>query len=112
MLRFFGPLIDHTVIVVGTWVEDISHTNKTEIHPITSILREINSEPGLFYTEKRAEFLGFCDTSTPQLGPDPPRPNVPPHANELRIAQFQIRFPPSLDGAPLDVLDSGTSSNF
>jgi hypothetical protein len=105
MHRFFDPLAGHMVTVVGTWVEDKSHNNKTEIHPITSILHETGSAPGLSHTEKVAEFLGFCDTSTPHAI-DPPRPNVPPHANELRVAQFQVRFPPSLEGDPLDVLDS------
>src|SRR5260221_5533023 len=58
MHRYLDPLIGHTVTMVGTWVEDISHNNKTEIHPITSILDE---QPGDL--EKLIQFFVFCDTS-------------------------------------------------
>lgn len=33
----FGRLVGKRVVIVGTWAEDKSHDNKTEIHPITSI---------------------------------------------------------------------------
>jgi hypothetical protein len=85
MHRYFDPLIGHTVTVVGTWVEDISHNNKTEIHPITSILDE---QPGDL--EKLIQFFVFCDTSTPHAIW---RPHLPPHANQPRVGQFRVRFP-------------------
>lgn len=34
---YFGRLTGKRVVMVGTWVEDKSHDDKTEIHPITSI---------------------------------------------------------------------------
>ena len=95
MHHYLDPLIGHTVTVVGTWVEDKSHNNKTEIHPITSILDEHGNEGGLLTnTEKLIRLLVFCDTSTPQRVW---RPHLPPHANELRVGRFRVQFPSSLE---------------
>src|SRR5260370_18509576 len=87
MHHYFDPLLNRSVTMVGTWVEDKDHDSKTEIHPITSILCETNSAPGMLPTEKLFDFFAFCDTSTPNFF-DPVRPIVPPHSNELRTALF------------------------
>jgi hypothetical protein len=108
MHSFFDPLLNHTVTVVGTWVEDISHNNKTEIHPITSVLDESADGAGpVPATEKTVRFLVFCDTSTPSIE-NPIRPHTPPHANQLRIARMRVGFPPMLGGDASDVLDAGS----
>ena len=36
---YFGRLMSKRVTVNGTWVDDLAHDGKTEIHPITSILQ-------------------------------------------------------------------------
>jgi hypothetical protein len=88
--RYIDPLIGHTVTMVGTWVEDISHNSKTEIHPITSVLDEEwgNNQ----HTEKFITFMVFCDTYDWQ----PFRPNRVPHSNELRVGHFRVQFPQPL----------------
>lgn len=44
----FSRLQNRRITMVGTWVEDISHDNKTEIHPITSIQGYGREETGDF----------------------------------------------------------------
>jgi hypothetical protein len=79
---YFGPLQNRHVTVVGTWVEDKSHGDKTEIHPITTVLAERT-----FNDAKTVYLTVFSDDS----GNFPA--NVP-HSGENRIGDFRILFPP------------------
>jgi len=79
---YFGTLQNRHVTVVGTWVEDKSHSDKTEIHPITTVLSERT-----FNNTKTVYLTVFSDDS----GNFPA--NVP-HSGENRIGNFRIAFPP------------------
>jgi hypothetical protein len=75
---YFGRLRGKRVIMLGTWVEDKSHDNKTEIHPITSISCVDGDFMHLFV---------FSDDSD----------NFPadvPHSKENRTAHFSLRINP------------------
>ena len=78
---YFGTLNGRHVTVVGTWSEDLSHSDKTEIHPVTSVVTE--SE---FNHTKTVYLTALADDS----GRFPA--NVP-HSGESRVAEFRILFP-------------------
>jgi Protein of unknown function (DUF3892) len=77
---YFKDYLNKQVTVTGTWVEDKSHDDKTEIHPITSIVFEED-----FHDTKFVEIMVFSDDSA----------NFPasvPHTCENRIFNFAIPF--------------------
>lgn len=80
---YFGPLGGRQVTVVGTWSEDLSHSDKTEIHPITSVCSERT-----FNNAKTVYLTVMADDS----GRFPA--NVP-HSGESRVGDFHIPFPPA-----------------
>jgi hypothetical protein len=84
--QFFDPLVGQRVIITGTFVEDKSHDDKTEIHPITSIFVDW----GIVESVKRVEFFVFSDDSA----------NFPanvPHSGENRTGEFKVGYPPTLE---------------
>jgi len=77
--EFFGRVTGKRVRIVGTWVEDQSHDDKTEIHPITSIACLDGEFVHLF---------AFSDDSD----------NFPaqvPHSKENRVAYFSVPINPA-----------------
>ena len=81
--RFMSRLIGKTVTVTGVFVADKSHDNKTEIHPISSILADV-TPPGS--AGSVLEFFVFSDDSD----------NVPasvPYSHENRFGEFVIPVP-------------------
>ncbi len=86
---YCGFLQDKVVTIVGSWSEDLSHDDKTEIHPITSILCE-QSKAGA--DTKRIQFFTFSDDSELVH---------PPFSGESRTGKFKVPFPaPREDGLP------------
>jgi hypothetical protein len=75
--------------VTGTWVEDLSHDNKTEIHPISSVLVMTAQ---LATGAREFLFCAFSDASTAPV--QPYRPLPVPFARENQTATFSIDFPP------------------
>jgi len=57
----FAPLVGRVVNMEGPWVEDLSHGDKTEIHPIFSIMSPIALPPGP--PRWRWEIFAFSDDS-------------------------------------------------
>ncbi len=89
--RFWEPLLDKQVSVVGTWVEDSSHHNKTEIHPITSVLGVLPITTGPHAPGNLVEFTVGSDDSF----------NFPakvPHSKVSRTGPFRVVFPPRPPG--------------
>ena len=81
-LKDFGSLVGKKVTVTGAWVEDEQHDNRTEIHPITSILVDPD-QPG---RTKEIEFFTFSDDSA----------NFPfrvPFSGKNRLGSFSVPFP-------------------
>lgn len=97
MHQHLDPMFGNTVTVTGTWVEDLTHSNKTEIHPTTSIMNSTDNASGvLTKTERLIRHCVFDDTSEVELFC--PRP--PPHANERRALEIRIPFTPSPEERP------------
>ncbi|MBV9328335.1 MAG: hypothetical protein JO352_31855 [Chloroflexi bacterium] len=100
--RYIDPLIGRTITMAGTWVDDISHNRKTEIHPITLVIAE--EWEGDLNVAKLVTFMAFCDTYDWQ----PFRPFAVPHSNELRTGTLRVAYPASPDPTSppiLSVLD-------
>lgn len=79
---YFGTLQGRQVTVVGTWVEDKSHDDKTEIHPVTTVVAEHT-----FQDKKTVYLLVLSDDSS----------NIPArvlHSGENRVGDFRIPFAP------------------
>jgi hypothetical protein len=79
---YFGGLLGRHVTVVGTWCEDKSHSDKTEIHPITTVVTE-----STFHDKKRVYVVVLSDDSA----------NIPVnvlHGGENRIGYFRVAFAP------------------
>lgn len=85
----FGPLLGRRVTAVGTWVEDVSHDYKTEIHPLMLLI----AEGDIFGYSKRVQVL-VCSDHSPWVMLVPPRP-APPHAGQSVHATAYILFPPA-----------------
>ena len=86
----FGELMGKTVRVFGTWVKDISHDNKKEIHPLMLLTCDFGMVGSGF--SKRYKAMVFSDHS-PWVSLIPPRPS-PPHARDNIHATFGLQFPP------------------
>jgi hypothetical protein len=106
--RYMDHLAGKFVRVVGTWSIDCSHTydgqscefgccddGKTEIHPVLSILAELNPPEDAV---KRIELFVFADSSGN-------RPAHVPHSHTSRVATFRVPL------GPADPL-RGTSASF
>lgn len=77
--HFFAPLVGLRVTVSGPWVEDTRHDNKTEIHPILSIL----VDRGITGPVKRIEFFVIADDSWSSSVPQP-----------VDEGRFRVAYPP------------------
>jgi hypothetical protein len=91
-LAHFPSLADDAVVITGTWVEDLSHEpapgpHKTEIHPITSVLRQL---PDPDRHTRRLTWYVFSDgwSYEPVYAPLPV-----PHHGENRRATMMISMP-------------------
>jgi hypothetical protein len=82
--HLFGPLIGKRVTVTGTWSDDLSHDDKTEIHPIVSLFAEET-----FDATKFVQLFAFADDSGNF-------PATVPHSGENRFAHVRIPFPPKV----------------
>jgi hypothetical protein len=93
----FGELVGREVTVWGTWVTDISHGNKKEIHPLMLLLATVG-ESAMW---KRVKIMVFSDHS-PSFMVIPPRPS-PPHRDQATHATFSLNFPlaPADDVLPI-----------
>ena len=94
--HYMDRLAGRWVRVVGTWAVDLSHGDKTEIHPITSILMDAPRPAGVL---KRLELFAFSDSSG----------NFPahvPHSNESRTATFEWPI------GPVETEVGATSASF
>jgi hypothetical protein len=80
--QFLGSPKGRWVTAFGTWVEDKSHDDKTEIHPITSLL--VEQAPAPDNRSRIVEFVVFSDDSP--YGPVP-------HKREDRHAAFEVLLP-------------------
>ena len=78
-----------SAVVTGPFVEDKSHDDKTEIHPVQSLLVTMKNSPA---NTKVVRFYAFADNSQFTL---PYRPLLPPDAQESVSANFTATFPPS-----------------
>ncbi len=79
---YFGPLVGKHVTITGTWSEDLSHDDKTEIHPITSVVSETNlTEAKLIYMTVMADDSGQFPANVL-------------HSGESRVADLRILYPP------------------
>jgi len=85
----FGELVGKTVTAVGTWVKDVSHDNKKEIHPLQLLIWDEGLVSGF---RKRVKVMVFSDHS-PRFMVIPPRP-APPHWDQPTHATFTLQFPP------------------
>jgi hypothetical protein len=111
----FGPLDGRTVKVRGVWVEDLSHSGKTEIHPIASLLSE-RPKPAPY--TKRFDFFVFSDDSGNwlQVWPFPGADAHVPTSGESQHGSFAISYPdpPDDDARPtfriVDVTDRSKAS--
>jgi hypothetical protein len=79
---YFGPLQGRQVTVVGTWAEDLSHSDKTEIHPITSVCAERT------FNDSKTVYLTVMADDSGRF------PANVPHSGESRVGDFRILFPP------------------
>jgi hypothetical protein len=77
----FASLVSRKVNMEGPWVEDLSHDDKTEIHPIFSIMSPIALPPGPI--RWRWEVFAFSDDS--EIIP-------PPFTSESIAAHFEIHI--------------------
>jgi hypothetical protein len=84
--RFFGPLKGKPVTVGGTWVEDLSHAMKTEVHPLKWILVDAETVPG---AAKVIELFVFSNSSSMS----PVRLSLPPDNNQNSVAIVSVSFP-------------------
>ena len=79
---FFGRLVGHHVTVTGTWSDDLSHADKTEIHPIVSIVAD-----RVVGDSKYVQIFAFADDSGNTFA-------TVPHSGVSRIAHLRIPFAP------------------
>lgn len=90
--RFLQPFLNKQVTVGGTWCEDLSHDNKTELHSLDFVLYDPPVTGGI---AKRAQFIVTSDGATRDLVV---RPALPPHVRSNRVRDFQLAFPPPPSG--------------
>jgi len=89
--RFLQPFLNKQVTVGGTWCEDLSHDDKTELHSLDFVLQDPPITAGI---AKRAQFIVTSDGATRS----PMRPKLPPHVRSNRVRDFQLAFPPAPPG--------------
>jgi hypothetical protein len=82
--HFLDPLWTSLVTIQGTWVEDRSHSDKTEIHPIAWIM--MDQFPYGWEGLKLVTLYVFSETSNRW-------PNQVPHRLENRVAEGIVPFP-------------------
>jgi hypothetical protein len=85
------------VTAVGVWVEDLSHDDKTELHPLQSVVAEVAANA----TSREFRVYALSDASSFHL---PYRPKPVPYAGESYTATFQATFPPKPAGASRPVV--------
>jgi hypothetical protein len=81
----FEDCVNKPVVVTGLFVEDRSHNNETEIHPIDSLLVDFGTNG----TTRQVRFCAFSDDwaqVTSQL-------TAPPFARTDRVGEAVIEFP-------------------
>jgi Ig-like domain from next to BRCA1 gene len=96
MHRFFDPFVSKHVAVGGTWCEDLSHDNKTELHSVDWVYYDPPLTSGM---AKRSQFIVTSDGATRDLVV---RPALPPHVRSNRIRDWFIPFPPAPPGVSDD----------
>jgi hypothetical protein len=77
---FFGQLMGKHVTVTGTWSDDLSHADKTEIHPIVSLVEETTTAD-----HKRVQLFAFADDSGNTFA-------TVPHSGVSRVVHVRIPF--------------------
>jgi hypothetical protein len=98
--QFLGSPKGRWVTVFGTWVEDSSHDDKTEIHPITSLL--VEQAPAPDNLSRIVDFVVFSDDS----------PHGPvPHKREDRHAAFEVVLPLGASFQKISELNAAASVN-
>jgi hypothetical protein len=104
----FGSLVGQIVDVSGTWVTDISHDNKKEIHPLMFLTCNWGQPPGDSFG-KRVKVMVLSDHS-PDFMLIPPRP-APPYADQSVHATFGITYPPAPSDDILPVVNIADERN-
>lgn len=85
--QLFDPCVGKNVTITGVHVEDRSHDNKTEIHPIDSMVADLGANGAAH----RFRFCAFSDDWTWIFS----QPTPPPFAREDRVADALIPYPPA-----------------
>jgi hypothetical protein len=83
--QLFDPCVGKNVTITGVHVEDRSHDNKTEIHPVDSMLADLGADGAGHHFR----FCAFSDDWTWIFS----QPTPPPFAGEDRVADALIPFP-------------------
>jgi hypothetical protein len=84
----FGELMGQTVRAYGCWCHDVSHDDKTELHPLQLLIWDSGPTVG---ERKRVKVMVFSDHS-PRFMIVPPRPS-PLHRDGRTHATFGLQFP-------------------
>jgi hypothetical protein len=87
--HFCRGFVGNTIRIVGVFVEDLSHSNKTEIHPIVSMEMAI---PGGDVNRVAFRIMVVSDSSHSSIA-DPLRPTAVPYNNMSRNGYFWLSFP-------------------